>query len=397
MTTSPLQEALAAADFGPVPASEENIEALWGLTHSHARLQKAGYVLWQLGQSDLDKKKRCGRCTKVIRKGHEKQKSRAQSVKLAPTMAQQIAAAAGDYPRPPGQASVPAHARSISLQAGAGADVSAMMRDMQLGNSDDKDKDNGPCAAQQFHTTATYRRGELESNWTYFSTPHASSPDHVAAVALDCEMGTAASGESELIRVSAVDFFTRRVLVDSLVWPDARMAHLNTRYSGVSRASMDAARRAGRTLAGRAAARAALWRFVGPDTVVVGHSANSDLTALRWIHHVVVDTLLLEMRLQPREERPQSQGGDAAVGIGQEGGGEEKQPRVVPPPPVQDAPKEDNKQKYPGLSLKALTRERLRREIQISGHGHDSLEDALATRDLLLWHMIHKPEPPVIS
>ncbi|KAM3510361.1 hypothetical protein MY11210_005925 [Beauveria gryllotalpidicola] len=406
---TPSQEPPAEADFGPIPATKENVESLRALTHSHPRLQKAGYVLWQLGQSDLDKKKRCERCTKVIRKGRERQKARAESVKVAPGVAQQIAADA--YPRPgrgPGQASVPAHTRSMSTQAGPrAADMADMMRDMKLETPDGKNPSppmdcryhpgriqsrlwtccgrsiaGAPCAAEQSHTTRVYRRDELERNWAYFPTPPASSSqDHVAAVALDCEMGTAASGESELIRVSAVDLFTRRVLVDSLVWPDVRMAHYNTRFSGVSRPAMDAARQAGRALAGRAAAREALWRFVGPKTVVVGHSANSDLNALRWIHPLVVDTLLLEMRIQ---ERPQSRNEEC----GQEEEGEQQQQQQA----VVD--KED-KAKYPGLSLKALAKERLKREIQNKAQGHDSLEDALATRDLCLWHMVNKPEPPI--
>jgi RNA exonuclease 1 len=49
------------------------------------------------------------------------------------------------------------------------------------------------------------------------------------AVALDCEMGTAASGESELIRVTMVDYFSDEILVDNLVEPGVRMLHLNTR------------------------------------------------------------------------------------------------------------------------------------------------------------------------
>lgn len=264
--------------------------------------------------------------------------------------------------------------------------------------------------AEQFHTTRTYQRGELESNWAYFSTPHpelspfasSSSSEHVSVVVIDCEMGTAQSGESELIRVSAVDFFTRAVLVDSLVWPDVKMSHFNTRYSGVSRQDMDAARRARRTLAGREGARRALWRFVGPRTIVVGHSANSDLTALRWIHPVIIDTLLLEMRIQPpREEEEQLRVvGDKAE---EEGG-----VHVIAEPAAEEAegscgrPVDERilksvRSKYPGLSLKALTAERLRREIQIKGRGHDSLEDALATRDLLLWHWIHKPVPPIFA
>lgn len=52
------------SDFGPVLATEDRLQDLWNLVHSRSRLQKAGYVLWTLGPSDLEKKKRCGRCTK---------------------------------------------------------------------------------------------------------------------------------------------------------------------------------------------------------------------------------------------------------------------------------------------------------------------------------------------
>ncbi|OAA73652.1 RNA exonuclease [Cordyceps fumosorosea ARSEF 2679] len=390
MSTSLSQDPMVEVDFGSVLTTDEkNLKDLWSLTHSPSSLQKAGYVLWQLGPSDLDKKKRCGRCSKVIRKGHERAKSRAQSVKLAPAVAQLIAA--GDYPRPipepeSEQSSMSMHSRSVSLQFWTCC--GNFMSDIG-------------CAAEQFHTAKVYRRGELESNWEYFTTPGAAldtPTDYRAAVVIDCEMGTAASGDSELIRVSAVDFFTREVLVDSLVWPDVRMAHFNTRYSGVTRKSMETARRARRTLAGRSGARAALWRFVGPSTVLVGHSANSDLNSLRWIHAIVIDTLLLEMRIQPQlrgdQQRPQSKGS------GDEGGradGDQQQPaEVAEVVVVQETASKENKQpKYPGLSLKALAAERLKRTIQVKGQGHDSLEDALATRDLLLWHMVHRPEPPI--
>lgn len=51
-------------EFGSIPETEPHLEDLWNLVHSQPRLQKAGYVLWPLGQADLDKKKRCARCTK---------------------------------------------------------------------------------------------------------------------------------------------------------------------------------------------------------------------------------------------------------------------------------------------------------------------------------------------
>jgi RNA exonuclease 1 len=55
-------------------------------------------------------------------------------------------------------------------------------------------------------------------------------------------MGTAASGDPELIRVTLIDYFSEEVLVDNLVDPDVRMQHLNTRYSGVSWADLKNAR-----------------------------------------------------------------------------------------------------------------------------------------------------------
>jgi hypothetical protein len=54
--------------FGPIqePKTEEYLTDLRNLVHNYPSLQKAGYVLWPLSQADLDKKRRCERCTKGI-------------------------------------------------------------------------------------------------------------------------------------------------------------------------------------------------------------------------------------------------------------------------------------------------------------------------------------------
>jgi RNA exonuclease 1 len=122
------------------------------------------------------------------------------------------------------------------------------------------------------------------------------------AVALDCEMGTAASGDPELIRVTLIDYFSEEVLVDNLVDPDVRMQHLNTRYSGVSWADLKNARIKGVCLSGKAGARRAIWKYVGIDTIVVGHGLSNDMRSLRWIHTAVVDSLLVESnRVESKE------------------------------------------------------------------------------------------------
>lgn len=101
-------------------------------------------------------------------------------------------------------------------------------------------------------------------------------------------MGTSFTGDSELIRVSLIDYFSGEILVDSLVYPAVAMQRFNTRHSGMTRGTQEMARRANRCLAGRDGARRRLWRFVGPETAVT-HGGKADLLALRWIHGVAID------------------------------------------------------------------------------------------------------------
>ena len=91
------------------------------------------------------------------------------------------------------------------------------------------------------------------------------------------------AGESELIRVTLVDYATGSTLLDSLVYPDVPMAHYNTRFTGIRAKDMRDASRSGKCIRGRDAARKAVWQFVGPDTIVVGHSGHNDLSTLRII------------------------------------------------------------------------------------------------------------------
>lgn len=157
------------------------------------------------------------------------------------------------------------------------------------------------------------------------------------AVAVDCEMGTAVSGNSELIRVTMIDYFTLEPLVDRLVYPDVPMQHYNTRYSGVTAACMRQAVRGKTCLFGRDAAREELMKHIDLATIVVMHGGHNDLSALRWIHPTIIDTFLLE---------------------GYQG------------------------QTPGGRSLKALCARFFGIGIQ-QGKGHDSHEDAAACRELV--------------
>lgn len=206
------------------------------------------------------------------------------------------------------------------------------------------------------HTPIEYAPGELETEWELYATPtrpgKRSTPRK--AVALDCEMGVSIYGEPELVRISLVDFFTGEILIDSLVYPRVRLLHLNTRYSGVTRGMLETARKRKQCImGGRDAARASVWRYVGRDTIVVMHGGQSDLMALRWIHHRVIDTFVVE-------------GWRRAAAA---------------------AAKDTEAKASSGRSLKQLTDRILGAQIQQGQGGHDSVEDAMACRWLADWYV----------
>lgn len=207
-------------------------------------------------------------------------------------------------------------------------------------------------------------------------TPPNKRPTHRPAVAIDCEMGTAFDGDTELIRLTLIDYFSGETLIDSLVYPDIPMKHFNTRWSGITRGDMEASRRKRLCIHGRNAARRAVFRFVGRSTIVVGHGAQSDLSALRWIHHRVVDSFIVESVRRKHNMQPEEMSGS------EEDGGKKAETGEI-------IANQKHRQKGSGsMSLKTLAMERLGRAIQVGKNGHDSMEDAIAARDLIHSYII---------
>ncbi|KAL4778108.1 ribonuclease H-like domain-containing protein, partial [Aspergillus varians] len=166
------------------------------------------------------------------------------------------------------------------------------------------------------------------------------------AVVLDCEMvGVLDANDreaSEVVRVSAVDFLSGQVLVDTYVQPLERIISWRTRYSGVTRALLTDMKRQGRVVNGWRAARELLWRFIDRETVLIGHSLHNDLLVLGMVHGCVVDSCIV----------------------------------------TRDAVGEGCARLW---GLRALALQFLEREIQASSSGHDCLEDAFAAREVVLW------------
>ncbi|KAL8948902.1 MAG: hypothetical protein Q9222_004949, partial [Ikaeria aurantiellina] len=152
-------------------------------------------------------------------------------------------------------------------------------------------------------------------------------------LAIDCEMCRVDGDDAALTRISLVDW-DGEVVMDELVKPAKPVIDYLTRFSGITAEKLDPVTT---TLAD---VQARLLDLLTPQSILVGHSLNSDLDALKITHPFIVDTSILYQH--PRG------------------------------PPLKS-------------SLKWLAQKYLSREIQ-RGHGsvgHDSVEDSRACLDLV--------------
>ena len=169
-----------------------------------------------------------------------------------------------------------------------------------------------------------------------------------SAVALDCEMvGIGNKNESEVARISAIDYLTGEILIDALVQPTKPVTDWRTEYSGITEEVLVSAVAQGKTLMGWPEARASLFKHIDTATVLIGQSLNFDLVALGIQHERIVDSAILA---------------SDAVGPGV-------------------------KRQW---GLKNLCNQLLHIKIQNHGKaGHDSVEDAFAAREVVLWCIDH--------
>lgn len=149
--------------------------------------------------------------------------------------------------------------------------------------------------------------------------------------AIDCEMCKTSEG-LELTRISIVNW-DAEVVYDTLVKPTNPITDYVTQYSGITAELLDPITT---TLAD---VQAHLLTLFNNDTILLGQSLNSDLTAMRLVHPHIIDTSLIYHHTRGPPYKP---------------------------------------------SLKWLTQKHLCRAIQNGGaQGHNSVEDARACLDLL--------------
>lgn len=155
---------------------------------------------------------------------------------------------------------------------------------------------------------------------------------HAGIYALDCEMSYTTHG-LELTRVTVVDT-DLNVIYDTFVKPDNEIVDYNTMFSGVTEADLV------NTKVRLCDVQAMLLSLFNTETILIGHSLESDLLALKFIHGTVVDTSVLfpHHRGLPYKR-----------------------------------------------SLRGLVSQYLNRKIQTHSSGHSSIEDARACMQLVTW------------
>uniref|UniRef100_A0A7M4FBZ5 Exonuclease domain-containing protein n=1 Tax=Crocodylus porosus TaxID=8502 RepID=A0A7M4FBZ5_CROPO len=175
------------------------------------------------------------------------------------------------------------------------------------------------------------RKENLEGFMKTFIKPPPPDGNH-GVYALDCEMCYTTQG-LELTRVTVVDP-NLEVAYNTFVKPDNDIIDYNTRFSGVTEEDLKNTTTTIRDV------QAILLNLFSAATILIGHSLESDLFAVKLFHNTVVDTsIVFPHRLGLPHKR----------------------------------------------ALKNLTADYLRRIIQDDVGGHDSSEDAAACMELMLW------------
>lgn len=195
-----------------------------------------------------------------------------------------------------------------------------------------KSSDDSGCVTSDTHVSEMSPESELEGFQTTMEPERENDPRSFAVYALDCEMCYTTKG-LELTRVTIVDVDCKTVY-ESLVQPLNPIIDYNTRFSGITKEQMD------RTSTSILQVQANILHLCNSNTILIGHSLESDMKALKIVHSSIIDTSVL---FPHKFGLPHKR------------------------------------------ALRSLAGEYLKKIIQNDISGHDSAEDALTCMELVIW------------
>ncbi|KAG8822435.1 hypothetical protein FRC19_006014 [Serendipita sp. 401] len=137
---------------------------------------------------------------------------------------------------------------------------------------------------------------QLDDSWLQTSK-HDGNMSGFQILALDCEMCITTTGR-ELTHICIVDYKTGDKLYDQLVLPSAPIVDYLTRFSGITAASLKGVT----TTFGDV--HKFLSTLVKPSTILLGHSLESDLRAMRLAHGRCIDTSIIYHHPRGRPLKP---------------------------------------------------------------------------------------------
>ncbi|XP_018786511.1 PREDICTED: putative exonuclease GOR [Bactrocera latifrons] len=159
--------------------------------------------------------------------------------------------------------------------------------------------------------------------------------DDPKVYALDCEMFHTARGLA-LTKVTVIGF-DGQLVYQNFVRPTSNVVDHNRRFSGVTDRDVSKSNKTVKTIG---EVQLDLLQLIDANSILIGHGLENDLRVLQIVHKTVVDTSIVF---------PHSNG-------------------------------------FPYRhSLKYLVKKYLKRNIQLEGKSHDTLEDTLACWELMLW------------
>ncbi|XP_055539587.1 RNA exonuclease 1 homolog [Wyeomyia smithii] len=193
------------------------------------------------------------------------------------------------------------------------------------------------CMYANYHVTSYMDYDNLNGFVKTMDPPEGYVPSKKDVYALDCEMCYTTAG-LELTRVTVVDI-NEKTVYDTLVKPSNRIIDYNTRFSGITEQMLNDITT---TLYN---VQAVLLSMFNSETILIGHSLESDFRALKLIHNIVVDTSILY-------------------------------PHKMGPPKKR--------------ALKTLCIENLKKIIQENDAGHDSAEDSVVCIQLIKHYLSNR-------